>query len=81
MIRKKEKEYGDAEKTPRKISDGSSCHGRHDLRFPGNDDQRGRDFFIPVTREMGQPTAAVSLTLAICNITFAVAGVFFSKMG
>ena len=39
----------------------------------------GGIFFTPIAREMGQPTAAVNLTLTICNMTFAVAGVFSAK--
>ena len=36
----------------------------------------GGIFFTPIARELGQPTAAVNLTLTICNLSFAVAGLF-----
>ena len=36
-------------------------------------------FFTPMARELNQPTAAVNLTLTICNMTFAVAGIFSAK--
>ena len=34
----------------------------------------GGIFFTPIAEELGQPTAAVNLTLTICNLTFAIAG-------
>ena len=39
----------------------------------------GGIFFTPIAEELGQPTAAVNLTLTICNLTFAIAGVFSAK--
>ncbi len=39
----------------------------------------GGIFFSPIADELGQPTAAVNLTLTICNLTFAVAGIFSLK--
>ena len=39
----------------------------------------GGIFFTPIAEELGQPTAAVNLTLTICNLTFAVAGILSAK--
>lgn len=39
----------------------------------------GGIFFTPIASELGQSTAAVNLTLTICNLTFAVAGLFSAK--
>lgn len=39
----------------------------------------GGIFFSPIAAELGQSTAAVNLTLTICNLTFAVAGLFSAR--
>ncbi len=39
----------------------------------------GGIFFTPIAGELGQSTAAVNLTLTICNLTFAVAGLFSAR--
>ena len=36
----------------------------------------GGIFFTPIAEELGQPTAAVNLTLTISNLSLAVAGMF-----
>ncbi len=39
----------------------------------------GGIFFSPIAAELKQPTAAVNLTLTICNLAFAVAGIFSAR--
>ena len=39
----------------------------------------GGIFFTPIAGELGQSTAAVNLTLTICNLAFAVAGLFSAR--
>ena len=39
----------------------------------------GGIFFSPIAAELGQPTAAVNLTLTISNLAFAVAGIFSAR--
>ena len=39
----------------------------------------GGIFFSPIAAELGQPTAAVNLTLTISNISFAIAGIFSAR--
>ncbi len=39
----------------------------------------GGIFFSPIAAELGQPTAAVNLTLTISNLAFAVAGMFSAR--
>ena len=36
-------------------------------------------FFTPMAEELGKETAAVNLTLTICNIAYAIAGIFSAK--
>ena len=40
----------------------------------------GGIFFNPIAAELGQPTAAVNLTLTISNISFAIAGIFSARL-
>ena len=39
----------------------------------------GGIFLTPIAGEFGQPTAAVNLTLTICNMAFAIAGIFSAR--
>ena len=39
----------------------------------------GGIFFSPIATELRQPTAVVNLTLTICNLAFAVAGIFTAR--
>ena len=40
----------------------------------------GGIFFSPIAAELGQPTAAVNLTLTVSNLAFAVAGMFSARL-
>ena len=39
----------------------------------------GGIFFVPIANEFGQSTAAVNLTLTVCNASFAIAGIFSTR--